>query len=92
MSMLQDGPSVANTIYVKDTICLSETKCDEADMNNVKVNLLNVRFALSRYKSRGLLIGEKNDGKLKWKMLGNEYETLLTIKVRGRMLCFREIY
>ena len=81
-----------------DVICLSEIKCDEADINNVKMLKMSdagfniayiTRFGLSRYRSGGLLIGINNRNKLKWKMVENEYETLLTIiKVNGRMLGF----
>ena len=62
-----------------DIICMSETRCDYVDMNDVEVNMNNVGFhvvfrkihALSRYKSGGTLITVRKDSWFQWKSLAS---------------------
>ena len=72
-----------------DVVCMCETRCDDADTNNIKEIMENHGFdivyknrsALSRYKSGGLLIALKNNLNVRWKEMKSDDETLLSISV-----------
>ena len=75
-----------------DVICMCETRCDDADMNNVRDKMeelgFNIvfknRYALSRFKSGGLIIALNREVDFKWKPTKSNYETLLSVRVTGR--------
>ena len=75
-----------------DVICLCETRCDDADTNNVREVMVNSGFdivcknrsALSRYKSGGLLIAVRSELNIKWREMKYSEETLLSICINGR--------
>ena len=68
-----------------DIICMSETRCDDVDMNDIEVNMNNLgydvvfrnRHALSRYKSGEILIAVQKDSWFQWKTLPARADTLL---------------
>lgn len=86
--------SVDFVSYIKryDVLCLSETKCDDVDMVNLKVIMEDIgynivfknRCELSRYKSGGILIGIKKGIFFKWKPINYDCESLLSIMVDGQ--------
>lgn len=81
-----------NNIKRYDVLCLSETKCDDADMCNLKVIMEDIgydivfrnRSELCRYKSGGILIGIKKGVNFKWNSINYDCECLLSIIIDGK--------
>ena len=75
-----------------DVLCMCETRCDDADTNNIKEIMTKHGFdivyknrsALCRYKSGGLLIAVRNNLNIRWKEMKSDDETLLSICVNGQ--------
>lgn len=85
-----------NHIKSYDVISLCETKCDDADMNNIEDIMDNIGFEiifknrskLSRFKSGGLLSAIKKNAVLRWKHINTGYDSLLVVKVDKECLNF----
>lgn len=83
-----------NILKRYDVLCLSETKCDDVDTNNLKDIMEDIgydivvknRCVLSRYKSGGILIGIKKSVRFKWNPINYDCECLLSIKIDGRSI------
>lgn len=72
-----------------DIICLCETRCDDTDMNNVKVDMETLGYdivyknkhILIRFKSGGLVIAVNKKRKLHWKTLCLKSDIFISILV-----------
>ena len=77
-----------------DIVCMCETRCDDVDMEDVKVTMEDIGFgiiyknrhSLSRFKSGGMLIAISNRVTFKWKQIRSDHETLLSVCINGRSI------